>query len=138
MSRVIWLCLFLLFVVPASGQHRGGFGAGLGRGRAGAGFGRGGFITGGLARGRSQVVVLVGGFGFPSQGFTNLGIPPVGPIPPLGLNSSFFGFDRRFGFRHHFFPSSGFFPYALPLFTGGYDYGFTFSLTHTYRMPWLP
>jgi hypothetical protein len=67
---------------------------------------------------------VVGGFGLPSQGFINLGIPPVGPIPPLGVNSPFFGFDRRFGFRRHFFSSSGFFPYAFPLFASGYDYGY--------------
>ena len=114
MKRVIWFCLFLLFGVPASGQHRGGFGAG---------HGRGGVISSGLGHGRFRSGVVVGGFGFPSQGFINLGIPLVGPIPPLGVDSSLFGFDRRFDFRHHFFPSSGFFPYALPLFAGGYDYG---------------
>ena len=116
MNRVIWLCLFVLLGFPASGQHRGG---------SGAGPGRGGVVSGGLGHGRFGGGVVVGsGFGFPSQGFTNLGIPTVSPIPPLGGNSSFFGFDRRFGFRHHFFPSSGFFPYALPLFTGGYDNGY--------------
>ena len=115
MNRVNWLCLFLLFVGPASGQHRGGFGAGPGRG---------GVVSGTFGHGRFRSGVVVGGFGFPSQGFINLGIPPVGPIPPLGVNASFFGFDRRSGFRQHFFPSSGFFPYAYPLFGGGYDYGY--------------
>lgn len=115
MKRVIWFCLFLLLGVPASGQHRGGFGAGPSRG---------GVVSAGLGHGRFRGGVVLGGFGFRSQGFINLGIPPVGPIPPLGVNSSFFGLDRRFGFRHHFFPSTDFFPYAFPLFAGGYDYGY--------------
>ncbi len=53
MNRVIWLCLFLLFVVPASGQHRGGFGAGLGRG---------GVVSGGFGRGRFRGGVVIGRF----------------------------------------------------------------------------
>ncbi len=118
MKRVIWLCLVSLFAVPALGQHRGSFGGGVGRG---------GVVSGGFGHGSIRGGVVVGGFGFPLQGFINLGIPPVGPIPPLGGDSSFFGFDRRFGFRHHFFPSSGFFPYALPLFAGGSDYGYPSS-----------
>ena len=115
MKRVIWLCLFSLFAVPALTQQRGGFGAGLGRG---------GTVAGGFGHGRFRGGGLIGGFGFPSQGFVNLGIPPVGPIPPLGMNAPFFGFDHRFGFHHRLFSSSGFFPYAFPLFAGSYDYGY--------------
>ena len=63
----MWLCLFSLFAAPVFGQHRGGVGTGLGRR---------GFASGALAPGRSRGVVVVGGFGFPSQGFINLGIPP--------------------------------------------------------------
>lgn len=115
MKRFVWLWLFSLFAAPVFGQHRGGVGTGLGRR---------GFNSGGLAPGRSRGVVVVGGFGFPSQGFINLGIPPVGPSPPLGGNAAFFGFDRRFGFPHHVVQSSGFFPDALPLFAGSYDNGY--------------
>ncbi len=118
MKRVIWLCLVPFFGVLAFGQHRGGFGGGVGRG---------GVVSGGFGHGSFRGGVVVGGFGFPSQGFINLGIPPVGPIPPLGVDSSFFGFDRRFGFRRHFFPSSGFFPYALPLFAVAPDYAYPSS-----------
>jgi hypothetical protein len=82
MNRVIWLCLLLLFGVPASGQHRGGFGAGPGRG---------GIVSGGLGHGRFRGGVVT----------------------------------DRFGFRPHFLSSSGFFPYALPLFTDGYDSGYS-------------
>jgi len=53
MNRVIWFCLFLLFVVPASGQHRGGFAAGLGRG---------GVVSGGFGRGRFRGGVVIGRF----------------------------------------------------------------------------
>ena len=114
MKRFVWPCLFSFFVIPASGQHRAGFGAGPGRG---------GVVSGGLGHGRFRGGVVFGGFGLPSPGFISLSIPPVGPIPPVGVNSSFFGFDRRFGFRRHLFSSSGFFTYAFPL-AGSYDYGY--------------
>ncbi len=120
MKRCVWLCLFLLFAGPAFEQHRGG-GAGLGRGA----FGPRGFVPGAGGHRRFRGGVVVGGFGLPSQGFFNLAIPPVGPIPPLGINSSFFAFDRRFGFHRHLFSSSGFFPYAPPLVGGGFDYGYS-------------
>jgi hypothetical protein len=83
---------------------------------------RGGVVQGGLRSGNR--VVVIGGFGFPSQNFASFGIPPVGPIPTLGGRAPFFAFDNRFGFGRRFFPSSAFFPSAFPLFLGGDDSGY--------------
>jgi hypothetical protein len=64
--------------------------------------------------------VVIGGF--PSQAFANVGLPPVGPIPPLGSNASFATFDQRLGFSRQAFQSTGFEPNTFPLLAGGYDY----------------
>ena len=117
MQYVIWLSLFGLFATQALGQRGGGY-SGFGRG----GMGHGGF-PGGLPRdsfGRAGMV-QGGGFGFPSRNFaTNFGIPPVGPIPPLGVSA----FGNQFGFGRRFFPSSAFFTSGFPLFLGGFEYGY--------------
>jgi hypothetical protein len=121
MQYVIWLSLFGLFSTQALAQRAGGFG-GFGHG----GFGRGGVNVGGSHTGFPRGSFRGGsfgrsGFGFPSQGFGNFGLPPVGPIPPLGVSAfgNQFGFDNQFGFGPRFFSSSAFFPFAYPLFLGG-------------------
>jgi hypothetical protein len=91
------------------------------------GFPRGGLMRGSVVRGGVRPgnrVVVISGFGFPSQNFFNFGIPPVGPIPPLGGSAPLFGFDNRFGFGRRFFPSSAFLPSAFPLLLGGDDSGY--------------
>jgi hypothetical protein len=124
MRSIIWLSLFGLFATQAFGQRAGGFGdfgrGGLGHGAVNVGGVPGGFPRGGLIRGG----IGRSGFGFPSQGFGNFGLPPVGPIPPLGGSAPFFTFDNQFGFGHRFFSSSAFFPSAFPLLLGGYDSGY--------------
>jgi hypothetical protein len=107
--KIIWLSLFWLFAIQALGQRAGGLG-GLGRGGFGpgrvmvggfpggfprGGFGRGGVVQGGVRPGNR--VVVIGGFGFPSQSFATFGIPPLGPIPPLGGSAPLFAFGNRFG-----------------------------------------
>ena len=93
MKRVIWLCLFSLFVVPAAGQHRGGGGAGFGRG----GFGPRGFGPGSLGHGRFRVGVVIGGFNhrfgfrsrfFPSSAFSPFGFPIYGGGYDYGYRSA--------------------------------------------------
>ena len=93
--KIIWLGLFL-FATQVLGQRTGGF-AGGGRGGFGrggvnvggvpGGFPRGGLMRGGVVRGGMRPgnrVVVTSGFGFPSQSLATFGIPPLGPIPPLG------------------------------------------------------
>ncbi len=134
MKKLIWLGLVLLLATDTLAQRRGGFGGGFGRGGFGhGGFVRGGFGRGGFGHGKFHGSVTVSGFGFPhgfhafrfgfpQQGFINLGIPPVAPIPPLGINAPFSAFDHRFGFPHRLFEPSGFFPSGFPFSAGGFDY----------------
>lgn len=132
--KIIFLSLFWLFATQALGQRTGGFG-GFGRG----GFGRGGVMVGGFpggfprggfgsgffqGGGPDNRVVVIGGFGFPSQSFVNFGIPPLGPIPPLGGSAPLFALDNRFGIGRRFFPSSTSLPSAFPLLLGGDDFGY--------------
>ena len=130
--KIIWFSLFWVFAMQALGQRAGGLG-GFGRGGFGrggvigggfpwGGFGRGGMVQGGVRPGNR--VVVIGGFGFPSQSLATFGIPPVGPIPPLGGSAPSFGFDNPFDFGRRFFPSSAFFPSAFPLLLGGDDSGY--------------
>jgi len=125
MKKLIWLCLFSLCVVPAVGQRRGGFGGSVGRG----GFGSSGFGHGGFERGRFPSTIVIGRFNPRFGSFNNfspfgeLGLPPLGPIPPLGGSAPFFTFHNRFSG----FGSSAFFPSDFPLFLGGYDSGYPSS-----------
>ena len=134
--KIVWLSLFCLFATQALGQRSGGVGGfgqgGLGRGRvitggfpggfSRGGFGRGGVVQGGVRPGNR--VVVIGGFGFPSQSLATFGIPPLGPIPPLGGSAPLSAFGNSFGFGHRFSASSTFLPSAFPLLLGGDDSGY--------------
>jgi len=132
MKRTTWLGLCLIVAIPSFGQFRGGGGSFHGGGsRSGAGFrqpsntqrfGPARFVFTQNTSGFPQL------FGFPQQR-TNLGIPPVGGIPPLGLNTipggTPAGFGRQFGFAF----SDGFgFPFAFPAAIDYAGYGGTPNL----------
>src|SRR5262249_34237194 len=125
MKKLLWLGLFSLLSGNAFAQHRGGFGGSFGRG----GIGHGGVAPGGSGRAgfgphANWRVGFRHGFGFPPQGFGSFGIPPLGPIPPLGINAPFSPFDHRFHFAHGLFGSSVFFSSGFPVVAGGFDYGY--------------
>lgn len=125
MKRTAWLGLCLILAIPSFGQFRGGGGSFHGGGsRSGAGFkqpsntqrfGPARFV---FTQNPSRFPQL---FGSP-QLRTDLGIPPVGGIPPLGVNGIPGGISpgtgRQFGFG---FSDAFGFPFAFP---AAVDYGY--------------
>jgi hypothetical protein len=109
MQKVLTLGLLLSLVGGLPAQHRGGgvrFNVGV---PASGGFGHG--------FGRSPFFV-------PQQISVNLGIPPVNPIPPLGVNM--LGVNTLtpvWPFPGSPVPPLGFGAYPLLPVVGGYDYG---------------
>lgn len=125
-----WVCISLVCfwsagLMPAGdGGGRAGFQGPAVRGQSHGGHfqSRGGFRGGGARIHVGNPTAF--GFQRSTSGFqrfpTDVGLPPVGPIPPLGVDSSFFGtrtFDRRFHGAH----TGGFFP-AVPVIGGVYGY----------------
>jgi len=119
------ICLLLLGVLSSDtyAQRYGGFG----RGGAGPGGMRGGFGYGGpQGRFGARVGIPRAHFGFPQHGFINLGIPPIGPIPPLGIN--------QLGTFHHGYRAASFFGGGYPVY-GGFDYGAPAPYVVVVQMP---